>query len=71
MDRIGPKMHMAAWIVRQQPGCSKIDVARRISPHPIPSKNWALGYEPINRAIRSGLIKSTRSGRRYILEPVD
>lgn len=66
-SRNGRQMLRAASIVASNPGCSKIDVARRISPHPIPSKNWALGYEPVNRAIRAGLIRCERDGNAYRL----
>jgi hypothetical protein len=65
--RIGPKMLAAVAYVARHPGCAKIDVARVISPHPIPSKNWALGYRPINRAIVAGLIDATKRGGRYVL----
>lgn len=53
---IGPKMAEAVRIVRENPGCTKKFVAERISPCPRPSQNWAYGYDPINRAIRAGLI---------------
>jgi hypothetical protein len=60
--RIGPQMSYAVSIVRANPGCCKKFVAERISPlryTQIPvSKDWALGYEPINRAIKAGLIKA-------------
>lgn len=66
-NRIGPQMARAVRIVRDNPGCTKMDVALTLSPHPIPSKNWALGYEPINRAIRAGLIQATYNRGRYSL----
>jgi len=69
--RIGPQMSRAVAIVAANPGCSKRFVAMRISPHPIPSRNWALGYEPVNRAIRAGLIKATYSDGRYSLTVAD
>lgn len=62
MARLGRQMLRAAAIVASNPGCAKIDVARRISPHPIPQKNWALGYNPVNRAICAGLIRAERNG---------
>jgi hypothetical protein len=71
ITRIGPQMSRAAAIVAANPGCTKLFVAERITPHPIPSKNWKLGYEPINRAIRAGLIKATYSAGRYSLTAAD
>lgn len=65
--RIGPQMSRAVAIVAANPGCTKRFVAERITPHPIPSKNWALGYDPVNRAIKAGLIKATYSAGRYSL----
>lgn len=66
--RIGPAMAAAVWHVAQKPGCCKKYVAERISPHPQPSRNWALGYEPVNRAIRAGLLKAERQANGvYVL----
>jgi hypothetical protein len=67
MTRIGPQMKCAAEIVKLNPGCSIKFVAERISPHPMPEKNWALGYEPVHRAIAAGLIKAVRIRSRYVL----
>ena len=62
--RIGEQMERATAIVRDNPGCSKKFIAELISPHPMPEKNWALGYEPVNRAISAGMIDAeiTASG---------
>lgn len=68
--RIGRQMARAAALVASTPGCPKISVARQISPCPVPSGNWSYGYEPINRAIRAGLIRAEWSGRAYRLYPV-
>lgn len=68
---IGPKMQLAVEIVRENPGCSKKFVAEIISPHPHPHKNWALGYDPVNRAIKRGLIKVFRYTHAYALYAVD
>ena len=67
MTRIGPQMARAIAIVESNPGCSKKFVAERISPHPVPARNWALGYEPVNRAIKAGLIHAVRRSNRYEL----
>jgi hypothetical protein len=63
MTRIGPQMERACFIVGNQEGCSIKCVAEQISPHPVPSRNWALGYEPVNRAIAAGLIEARRGKR--------
>ena len=66
--RIGYQMQNAVDLVRDNPGCSKKFVAERISPCPVPSRNWALGYEPINRAIKAGLITyQAGKGNSYAL----
>jgi hypothetical protein len=66
--RHGRQMLRAALFVASNPGCAKIDVARHISPHPIPCRNWSLGYEPVDRAIRAGLIRAERGrGNTYRL----
>lgn len=61
--RIGPQMSLAVNIVRNNPGCTKKYVAERISPCPDPSRNWAYGYNPVNRAIKAGLIRAEENGR--------
>lgn len=67
--RIGPKMMRAVEIVGRNPGCSKKFVAEQITPCPVPSKNWAYGYEPINRAIDAGLITAKKGANgTYILD---
>lgn len=71
MRRIGPSMQAAVWHVQHNPGCTKMFVATRISPHPQPSRNWALGYDPINRAIRAGLLRAKRGARGYALYVVN
>lgn len=57
--RIGNKMMAALYVVGQNPGCSKKYVAERISPCPVPSKNWAYGYNPVNRCIAAGLVAAS------------
>jgi len=64
-------MARAAEIVRNNPGCSIKFVAERISPHPTPSRNWALGYNPVHRAIDAGLIDATFAYGRYSLVAAD
>lgn len=66
--RIGPQMQRAAALVAANPGCSKKFVAERISPlagYGTQAMNWALGYEPVNRAIAADLIDAVKlpSGR--------
>lgn len=53
---IGPKMWRAVSIVQTHPGCSKLFVARQLHPACANGSNNALGYDPINRAIKAGLI---------------
>lgn len=65
--RVGRQMARAVAIVTANPGCSKKFVAERISPHPVPSKNWALGYAPVDRAIKAGLIDAVRGLNGYSL----
>ncbi len=68
MKRIGPKMRRAASIVRANPGCSKLFVAEQLHAAAWNGRNYALGYEPINRAIRAGLIRARQGkGNRYSL----
>lgn len=56
MKRIGPKMAMAVHIVANHPGCSKRFVAVRLHRAAANGNNMKLGYSPVNRAIRDGLI---------------
>lgn len=66
--RIGSKMSLAVSVVAANPGCSIKFVAERISPCPVASRNWAYGYEPVNRAIRAGLILAGKGkGNAYSL----
>ena len=60
--RIGPQMERAVEIVRSNPGCSKLFVAARLHIGAANGTNNALGYEPVNRAIRAGLIVA-KAGR--------
>lgn len=65
-------MQRAVYIVRNNPGCTKKFVAEIISPHPNPYMNWALGYNPVNRAIRAGLIRAVRvNSGKYALYSVE
>ena len=67
--RIGHRMAAVVEIVKANPGCCKKFVAERISPCSNPARNWAYGYEPVNRAIEAGLIIATITvpGYRYSL----
>ena len=67
-NRVGPQMQRAVEIVAANPGCHKILVARQITPCPVAEGNWAYGYNPINRAIKAGLIRAEQgSDGRYAL----
>lgn len=68
--RIGPQMSRAARIVAANPGCSKLYVAAQLHIACRSGCNNALGYEPVNRAIRAGLIKAAYSAGRYSLTAV-
>lgn len=54
--RIGPQMSRAVAIVTANPGCNKFYVGSRLHVACRSRKNCAIGYEPVNRAIRAGLI---------------
>jgi len=58
--RIGHQMREVIAIVQRNPGCNKKYVAEIISPYDHPEKSWRLGYNPINRAIRQGLIRAIK-----------
>jgi hypothetical protein len=63
MMRIGPQMKRAVWIVRNNPGCSKLFVAKQL----FPRSPTYFGYCPVNRAIKAGLIKFKIHSGRYQL----
>ncbi len=69
--RIGPRMQMAIDYVGRHDGCCKWDVAKAITPlsrYGLKCEcNNALGYNPINRAIRAGLIRAKWDGHKYSL----
>lgn len=65
--RIGPQMSRAVAIVAANPGCTKRFVAARLHIACREGRNNALGYDPVNRAIKAGLIKATYSAGRYSL----
>ncbi len=58
--RIGPQMALAVSIVKNNPGCTKLFVAARVHHAAASGKNNAYGYDPVNRAIRAGLIVARR-----------
>lgn len=67
---IGRQMRRAVEIVRNNPGCTKMFVAQRITRCPVPSSNWAYGYSPVDRAIKAGLLRATmgRTRNSYSLQ---
>ncbi len=65
---IGGQMARAAASVASNPGCSKLFVGSRLHIACAQGKNNALGYEPINRAIKAGLIVAKAGkGNSYAL----
>lgn len=69
--RVGPKMRAAAAYVERNPGCSKLDVAIGAVQNVSGSRDMGALYEPVNRAIRAGLIvaRGGASRARYYLYP--
>lgn len=63
--RIGPKMMLAAKIVSENPGCNMYFVAKLLHPACMSGKNNKLGYEPVHRAVRAGVIRRTEGGKLY------
>ena len=61
--RIGAQMARAVAYVAANPGCCIRDVANRLHIAAERGTNNALGYNPVHRAIKAGLIVA-RSGRR-------
>jgi len=70
-NRIGPQMAYAASIVARNPGCNMNFVAKRLHVGASSGKNCALGYNPVHRAIKAGLIvaKPGKDKRCYALFP--
>jgi hypothetical protein len=58
--RIGHKMRLAIDHVTRNPGCSKKRVAEALGAS---ARDWQSGYDPINRAIRAGLLTAVRGPR--------
>jgi hypothetical protein len=67
MKRIGPKMLQAVEFVRENPGCAILPVAKHLHRAARNGKNNALGYNPVHRAIKAGLIRNDGSRRLYSL----
>jgi len=67
MKRIGPQMELAVSIVRANPGIVTYHVAKRLHRACANGKNNALGYNPIHRALKAGLIVK-RDGLLYPVE---
>ena len=63
-ERVGPKMALAAALVEQTPGRKMYFYAKQIHPACRNGRDNSLGYDPIHRAIRAGLIV-LRDGRVY------
>lgn len=68
MKRIGPQMERAIIIVADNPGCNMLYVASRLHRACAAGKNNALGYNPVHRAIKAGLIiAKSGKGNSYAL----
>jgi hypothetical protein len=67
MKRIGPQMKAAVDYVAANPGCAIYPVACHLHRAARTGKNNALGYNPVHRAIKAGLIVSAWKGNRYSL----
>jgi len=65
--RIGPQMQAAVAYVSRHPGCCIRDVASDIHIAARTGRNNALGYDPVHRAIKAGLITAIRAAGRYSL----
>lgn len=65
--RVGPKMQQAVDIVANNPGCCIRYVARRLHVAARSGMNNGLGYDPVHRAIKAGLISYAIVGGRYHL----
>lgn len=62
--RIGPKMALAVALVEQTPGKVMYYYAKQIHPACRNGRDNSLGYNPIHRAVKAGLIVK-REGRVY------
>jgi hypothetical protein len=54
--RIGPQMLRAVEIAARSPGCSILYIASRLHIAAENGRNNALGYNPVHRAVRAGLL---------------
>lgn len=63
----GTKMLRALQIVKDSPGCSKLDIATAISPY----GTTRYGYVVVDRCIRYGLITADRQAAAYRLQITD
>lgn len=61
--RIGKQMQRAVAVVRTNPGCAILPVARRIGPN----GSVRYGYAAVHRAINAGLIVATQRNGIYSL----
>lgn len=69
--RIGPQMERAVSIVAANPGCTMRFVAVRLHRAAANGKNNALGYNPVHRCLRAGLVRNVSTNRHvYKLEVV-
>lgn len=67
-NRIGSQMRAAVSFVAANPGCAILPVAKALHIGARTGRNNALGYNPVHRAIKAGLIRAERGvGQRYAL----
>ena len=62
---LGPQMLAAAYYVSNHPGCAILPVAKNIHIGAEQGTNNALGYDPVHRAMRAGLIYDSPAGVTY------
>ncbi len=62
-NRIGHQMQSAVAFVTANPGCAILPVAKHLHVGARRGTNNALGYNPVHRAIKAGLIRAERNAR--------
>jgi len=67
VKRIGPQMKAAVNYVLSHQGCCMRRVAEHLHIGARKGTNNALGYSPVHRAIKAGLIQAGYAKGRYVL----